>query len=194
MSGLLASAVLLGSSAGWALDGNDTVRLVLAGGAVVEGRFLYAEPSAVVLSVPAQDDDVSVPLVIVDAVEVNGAAVGLEAFRAEAAAAWSQREALLGGLPGAPHPAAVATASVVLWSGAGHAMMRDWRAFGGYSALEGMLLGAIAVNVATENGGPLPALIGLDVLLRAFAAQESARVARRRREIQRAAEMSGAPP
>lgn len=175
-----------------ALDGNDQVRLELAGGAVVEGRFLRAEPGAVILSNAAQGA-VAVPLVIVEGASLNGAPMGLEAFRAEAAAAWELRASLLAESPSAP-PAAVVAGMSMLWAGAGHAALGEWRAFGGYSAAEAIIWGTVVFNLANEEVEPVPTLIALDLIVRAWAAQESARIAKRRREIRRAAEAAAQGP
>ena len=189
---LLGASLWLAGSAAWALDGNDTVSLVLAGGTVVEGRFLRAEPGTVVISTQAQGP-VAVPLVIVEGAAVNGAALGLEVFLAEAEEAWERRLAVVEAAPSAPSPAVVAGASM-LWAGAGHATLGEWRTFAGYSAAEAVIWGAVALSIVQDDTQAVVPLIGLDLIFRAWSAQESARTARRRREILRAADAAGDGP
>jgi hypothetical protein len=82
----------------------------------------------------------------------------------------------------------------MLFAGTGHAMLGDWKAAGGYAAVEGVVLGTIALNVALEDPRPLPALIALDVIFKIWAAQEAARTAKRRREIARRADEAARLP
>jgi len=179
---LLAGAAL-------ALDGNDRLVLELAGGEVVEGSYIRSGPDTVAIS-PAAGEIHEVPLVIVEQALVNGEPMPLEQLRAEAAAAWQQTLLMVPPEQWNPHPAGVAGASMLL-AGTGHAMLGEWKAAGGYAAVEGVFLGTIALNVALEDPRPLPALIGLDVLFKIWAAQEAARIAKRRRGIAEAAREAG---
>jgi hypothetical protein len=188
----LLSLLWLTASAALALDGSDRLELTMAGGVLVDGAFLRATPDSLLLS-PEAGEIIEVPLVLIEAATINGESMATEALRAEAAAAW-QQSLLFSSDPGPmPHPAGVAAASM-LFAGTGHAMLGDWKAAGGYAAVEGVVLGTIALNVALEDPRPLPALIALDVIFKIWAAQEAARTAKRRREIARRADEAARLP
>lgn len=178
--------LLLLVGAALALDGNDTLRLTLAGAVEVEGSFLRASPDALLVS-PEAGEHIEVPLVLIEAAVVNGEPMGLAELRAEAAEAWQREMALIPDDLRLPSPVGVGAASVV-WAGAGHALLGEWRPAAGYAALDAVILGTIGLNVAAEDPRPLPALVALDVLVKIWAAQESARMAKRRREIVQRAE------
>lgn len=164
----------------WALDGSDALRLTLDGGVVVEGRFARAGAASVFLNASEQGL-AEVPLVLINAVAVNGQPMSLPVFEAELAESWRASMLIDGERIGpAPPPAVVAGASMV-WAGAGHAALGEWKSFGLYSGVEVALLGLAALNLTQEDLRPLPALLALDVLFKIYAAQESARIAKRRR-------------
>jgi hypothetical protein len=174
--------ILLLTGTAWGLDGNDALVLQLAGDVVISGTFLRAEPDQIWLSSAEDSEIIAVPLILLENATINGAPVSLEQIHSEAAQSWETVRVLVGDQGWAPHPIPVSGASL-LFAGAGHAMLGDGRAAGGYAAVESVLLGTIALNVALEDPRSLPALIAVDVLLKIYAAQESARMARRKREI-----------
>lgn len=167
--------------AAWALDGNDALELQLAGDVVTTANFLRAEPHQIWVT---REDGAptAVPPMLLQQASMNGEPVSLEQLHSEAVASWETALLLVGDLGRLPRPVSVAGASL-LFAGTGHAILGEWGTAGGYAAVEGVLLGTVALNVALEDPRPLPALLAADVLLKIYAAQESARIARRKREM-----------
>ena len=174
-----------------ALDGNDELTLQLTGDVAVSGRFLRAEADRVVLS--SQTGPVEVPTVLVESVQLNGEPMNHAVFMAELADAWAQLEAFRADPP--PHPRPITTAGLsMLWSGAGHAALGDWKSARNYGIVEGVVLSSIALNVALENPQPIPSLIVVDMAFRVWSARESVRIARRRQDVLRRYDTSGTVP
>ena len=165
----------LAGPAARATGSGDRVTLTLTNGDTVEGWVLSWDDALVRLSGP---DGVSVvPLSMVQTATGPDGPLEADAFRAA-----------LGPGVAAPlrtprrlaSPTAAAGLSV-LWAGAGHAALGEWRAASGYAVVDGVLVGAGVWAVQARQAGALVSLIGLDLLFRGWSAAESARIARRRR-------------
>ncbi len=173
-------AVLALLPAALALDGNDEMQLTLRGGSVVTGRYLRVSADGLVLS--GEDGPVDVPMVLVESAVVDGDAMGVAELSAALATARESLAVWLVDPPPHPAPAVVIGASM-LWAGAGHAALGDWRSLAAYSVVEGVLWTAAAVNIAQQDARPLLPLLGLDIAFKVWSARESSRTARQRREI-----------
>ena len=170
---------LLGLAA--ALEPDDHCRLQLAAGDQVEGRVFSAEPGVLVLT--ARDEQMRIPLVLIDAAWVEGQPVPLEQLEDELLElhqlSLERRELAVGYRR--PHPALVATSSAI-WPGSGHLMLGDVGSFVGYTAVELSLLGFGAYFVfVEERAGPLVPLALVDLSFRTWAVADATRTARRRR-------------
>ena len=93
-------ALWLAVSSALAIDNNDHLILELAGGEQVEGWYLRAEPSAVVVTVPVTGEMTTVPLSILTSVTVNDQPQAMDQFRRELSDAWSKERAWLSAIPG----------------------------------------------------------------------------------------------
>ena len=75
-------ALWLALSPALAIDNNDHLILELAGGEQVEGWYLRAEPSSVVVTVPVTGEMTTVPLSILTSVTVNDQPQSMDQFQA----------------------------------------------------------------------------------------------------------------
>jgi hypothetical protein len=173
---LLLAAALSGPA--HALDGNDALRLQLAGGVEVEGWFYSCADG--VLTVSGDNALQRIPLVSIVAVERDGEPLPMETFRAEAADQQARLDAFRADPP--PHPpAGVVIGAAVLWAGAAPASVGDWKRAAGYSLVEGVLVGTAVANINSGSAAVLVPLAALDVLFKGYAAGEAVRVTRKRR-------------
>lgn len=182
MRALLALCLGLGLAtprAAAALDGNDELLLQLDGGAVVTGWYVGVDGGVLRLSGDNRFTDIPVDQVI--AVQRDGEPLDLEDFQAEVTDAQALLDALRADPPATPPPAVAFTTSL-LWAGAGHATMGEWKGAAAWAAIDATLLAAAAWNLFGEKslGAAVPVL-ALDVLVRGVAAGDAARIARRRR-------------
>lgn len=175
----LLSGLLLAPSSALALDGNDALVLALEGGAVVQGWYVGIDDGVLRLSGDNRFTDV--PLDQVVGVQRDGQPLDLSVFHAEAASAQAELEALRADPPRVAPPAVAFGASLV-WAGAGHAAVGDWRAGAGWAAVDLVLLGAAAytLGVQRSSGAAIP-IVAIDLLVRAAAAGDAARLSRRER-------------
>ncbi|RME22810.1 MAG: hypothetical protein D6798_14960 [Deltaproteobacteria bacterium] len=162
-----------------ALDGNDALALDLVGGAHVEGGYVGVDDG--ILRLSGDNRFVDVPVDQVVAVERDGEPFPLSQFLAEVAEAQQALDALRAAPPAHPPPAVVGGASLV-YAGAGHMAMGEWKAAAGWAAMDTVILGAAAWNLFGERSIPatIPVL-ALDLVIKAAAAGDAARIARRRR-------------
>ena len=168
---------MLGSTA-HALDGNDSLRLELAGGVEVEGWFYSCADGVLTLS--GADTLRRVPIAGIVAVERDGEPLPLEVFRAEVADEQARLDAFRASPPPHPRPGVVVGAAV-LWAGAAPAAVGDWKRAAGYSLVEGVIVGTALANINAGSGAVLIPLAALDVLFKGYAAGEAVRVTRKRR-------------
>jgi hypothetical protein len=165
-------------AAAWALAPYDPVELGLAGGTTLEGVYLGpVSPSA--LSLVLDGRTVTVELALVETVTVAGATETPEGFALAVADAWARRSVPFEGptpLPG------VALGASLLFSGSGHALLREGRTFRGYAVLETVFLGTEAFALLyDQNVGLFLSVAAVDVLFRGLSAADAHRIARRRR-------------
>jgi len=162
-----------------ALDGNDALTLELVGGARVEGWYVGVDGGTLRVSGDNRFTDVPVEQIV--AAQRDGEPLPLAQLHAELDAAQRQLDALRADPPAHPAPVVVGGASL-LYAGAGHAAMGEWKAAAGWAAIDTVVLGAAAWNLVGEKSvpGALPVL-ALDVIIKAAAAGDAARIARRRR-------------
>jgi len=163
------------------LDGNDHLALSLSTGEVVEGWYYDADAQVVVLS--GDNRFVEVPLSLVIGVVHDDEPEPLDVFFADVDQARQRSVALTTPMP--PPPGAVIGLSLV-WAGAGHAALGEWRGALSYSIVECAVAGTAAWNITHEpNLAVLVPLAGLDLLFKGYAAGEAARIARSRRSRHR---------
>ncbi|MBN1336304.1 MAG: hypothetical protein JXB39_10110 [Deltaproteobacteria bacterium] len=160
-----------------ALKIGTPVVVVLLDGHRLEGTFAGFEAQAVRLTGPRGVEPI--PLVLVGAVEVSGHAWTPAAFLEGARRAADALPPL-----GVPHPVVPLVASFA-WAGTGHLVLHDTRSFLGYAALDAILVGAGLVFVLERHWGALAPVVAVDLVLRSWAGQESAREAARRRALRR---------
>jgi hypothetical protein len=174
----LVAAILLTPPAR-AFDGNDELVVTLIGGAEFHGWYLKAEDGILVLS--GDNRLVELPVAAIASVTRDGAEMPSAQLQAELAAAQAAVDAYRSDPP--PHPpVGVVVGLSMVWGGAGHAALGDWRTLAGYSVVEGALLGTGALNLS-QGGSPgvLISLGAVDLLFRAYAAADAARIAKGRR-------------
>ncbi len=188
MTAALLAALLTGAAS--ALDRNDHLALDLGDGQRIEGYYYSSADGVLVVSGDNRFE--RVPVALVADVALNGEPVPLERLRREVAEAQAALDAYRADPPSHPPPGVVFGMSL-LWSGSGHAALGDTASLWGYSLVEATLLGVGAWNLATsDNHGVLLPLGGVLAVFRGYAAAESAREARRRRQLLGAD--AGAPP
>ena len=177
MSALLFAVALAGAA--HALDGNDELVLELQGGARVEGWYVGVDRG--VLRLSGHDRFADVPVSLVTRVTRDGAAMPLSLFLDEVSQAQADLDAFREHPPAHPPPLAVAGVSM-LYAGAGHAALGDWKGAAGWAAVDTGILAVAAWNVWGDDrpAAALPAL-ALSALIKAAAAGEAAHIARRRR-------------
>lgn len=179
---MLALAVSLTVGSAQALGPDERLRLQLVAGGEVSGFFYSCEAAA--LTITAGGERQSVPLSLIEGAWRGEEHLTAEALRAEAEACYEARlaEASAPGLR-RPPPLAVGLASAVL-PGAGHAMLGDWGTAIGYGVVELGLLGAASYWLFYERRpGPILPIIALDLVFRTYAIADSARIAKRRRQL-----------
>jgi len=158
--------------------------VTVVGGGRFEGAFVSFGEDHLRLS--TRDGVIGIAFPLVVSVGVGEGEVPPEVFLA-AVRSWS--EAARGEALASPPPALVGGASLLLWAGAGPAILGEWKRFAAYSVLEGALLGAGGIMLAKGQYGPLLPLGALDALVRGWAGAEAVDEARRRRR--RAAAFAG---
>lgn len=151
------------------------LRLVLVGGEVREGYFVTVQQDS--LRFADGSDIQSVDLALVEQIVIDGTPVSPEQLREAVEALLEERSH--DDLP-RPAPATVAVLSV-LWPGAGHLALGKKGTFWGYSAVEAVFLGVGAYLLYEEEYGQMVPIAFLDLMFRAYAADDAARTARRRR-------------
>jgi len=168
----------LASSVANALDGNDSLRVHLVGGAELEGWYYSCADGVLTLS--GNDTLQRVPVVSVVAVERDGEPLSMQVFHSEVASEQALLDAFRADPPPHPRPSVVVGAAV-LWAGAAPAAVGDWKRAAGYSLVEGVILGTALANINAGSGAVLIPLAALDVLFKGYAAGEAVRVTRKRR-------------
>jgi hypothetical protein len=173
---VIAVALVAGA---WAIAPYDDVTVSLAGGTTVDGQFLRAA-SETSMNLLVDDVIVTVELLLVESVKVNGAPQDLAPFRGEVADAWSVRFRPDSG----PHPLpAVALGSSLLFAGAGQALLKQGPEFRGYAALQVVCLSLEAVAIFySEDAGLLVAVGALDLGIRGLSGVSAYRTAKFRRQ------------
>lgn len=164
----------LGLGLALAAEPSQPVRLELVAGGEVAGTLVSWDNERV--RVLGAGGMVEVPLALVAQAELGGRTLSGPELRVE-----------LGPSPGAsaapvgPAPAVVGAASA-LWPGAGQALLRERGAALGYVVVDALLVGGAVYMLAREQNpvGALP-FIGLDLVIRGYAAAEAVEEARRRR-------------
>ncbi len=169
--------LLLGGSA-QAFDGNDALRVTVVGGDVVEGWYVSAVDGLLVLS--GNNQFYEVPLPAIQTIVRDGELLDPLTVQAELASAQATMDAFRADPPPHPHPAAVIGASM-LFAGAGHAMVGEWKPVAGYAAVELVLLGTAAWNVRNRTYAVLVPLGLLEMVVRGYSASEAAAITRSRR-------------
>ncbi|MCB9791835.1 MAG: hypothetical protein H6741_03825 [Alphaproteobacteria bacterium] len=168
--------------AAWALTAKDELDLTLVAGGEVRGYFYACHEGA--LSLTSDGALTRVNLSLVEAAQVDGAAMPLDLLRAEVEACYEERiRAATDPNVRRPPPLAVGAASA-LWPGAGHAMLGDWGTALGYSLVELGLIGAASYwLIGQDQPGPIIPIIALDLVFRTYSVADSSREARRRRQV-----------
>jgi hypothetical protein len=119
--------------------------LSLDGGEELDGWFVRAEAGSVVLHVPELGRATVIPLSVVKSVQCNQESWPVERFASEVTEAQRQYEAWLENPPPHPHPIILAGPSIVL-AGTGHALLGDWEFAKGMMLLDGVAMGAMAIE------------------------------------------------
>lgn len=178
---VLAAAALCMPTAALALDGNDELTLTLVGGASLTGWFVGVDQGVLRVSGDNRFTDVALDQVL--AVRRDGEEMALQDFLVEAAEAQARLEALRADPPSTPPPALVGGASM-LYAGAGHAALGEWKGAATWALVDSVILSAAAYNLFVEDSIPaaIPVL-ALDLLIKGAAAGDAARIARRRRRL-----------
>ncbi len=161
----------------WAVDPSDDVTIGLAGGTTIDGKFLRAA-SETSFNVMVDQEIVTVPVALVESVEVNGAPQELAPFRAEVAEKWANRHLDLGPtpLPG------VALGSSILFAGTGQALLKQGPEFRGYAALQVACMAMEAVAIFYAEDAALLITVGaIDVGIKGISGVAAYREARFRR-------------
>ena len=177
-------ALWLALSPALAIDNNDHLILELAGGEQVEGWYLRAEPSSVVVTVPVTGEMTTVPLSILTSVTVNDQPQSMDQFRRELSDAWSKERAWLKNPPPHPPPAVVGSAGLVV-AGAGHGMLGEWGAAAPMLAVDATCMGLIGLEAAGRGTGRIDVFftaVMLSAVFKAYAVSDGHRRAKRRRE------------
>ena len=171
--------LLLWSFLGYALDGNDRLVLQLQDGTEVRGWYYAVDTESLVLS--GENRLTKVPIAAIESVLRDEEVLSIASFHAEVEVVLAAARAERANPPPHPHPVLVAGASM-LWAGAGHALLGEWKEARGYSIVEGVILGAAAYNVYRRSAlGVLVSLAALDLLFKLYAAEESMQLTRVRR-------------
>ena len=168
----------------FALDNNDHLAFELAGGERMEGWFLRAAPSVVVVTVPATGEVSSVPLSIIEAVTVNDRPQTVEDFREEHAAAWEVQKAWLADPPPHPLPGVAASVGLVV-AGSGHALLGEWDAAVPMMVVDASCMGLIGLEAAGKGTGRIDVFftaVVMSAVFKAYAVADGHRRAKRRRE------------
>ena len=162
-----------------AIDGNDELHLELATGESVSGWFYSSQAGE--LELTGANTHRIVPIFLVSGVVRDGEPLDLALFHSELLARELAYARFREHPP--PHPApSVAFGASLLWAGAGHAALGDWRSFALYSIVEAGLVGTATWAALGEGTqGTLLPVAAVDLLFRGYAAGESARIARARR-------------
>jgi len=174
-----------------ALDGNDALRVRLAGGAEIEGWYYACADGVLTLS--GNDTLHRVPVVSVVSVERDGAPLAMQVFHAEVATEQATLDAFRADPPPHPRPGVVVGAAA-LWAGAAPAAVGDWKRAAGYSLVEGVIVGTALANINAGSGAVLIPLAALDILFKGYAAGEAVRVTRKRRRRLRPAAVEREAP
>ncbi len=167
----------------FALDINDHLVLGLHGGEEVDGWYLRADGSTVVLSIPALGERVRVPLSIVDTVNVNDADMSVGDFQIEVELAWAKHTRWLADPPPHPPPLIVGVSGVFL-AGLGHASLGEWAVATPMLVADGMFMGVMALEATGHGTGRMDVFLSaafLSVLFKSYAVSDGYRLARRRR-------------
>ncbi|MCB9778004.1 MAG: hypothetical protein H6742_05530 [Alphaproteobacteria bacterium] len=162
-----------------ALDGNDELVLELDGGEVVTGWYVGVDRGTIRLSGDNRFTDV--PLDLVRAVARDREVLPLQDFLVEAEEAQAALDAFRADPPAHPR-AGVPVAASLVYAGAGHFAIGEWKRGAAFAAIDTVVLGAAAWQLFGEESipGTVPVLV-LDLLIKAAAAGDSARITKRRR-------------
>lgn len=172
------AAVAWLTGAALALSPGETLVLDLTGEIVVSGTFRESDGQVLTLMVDGRPLDVALPLV--EHATRDGLVLDPQDL-ADEARAWAAAGAPV--RPG-PHPFLAGTASALL-PGSGHLLLRDWRTWAGYAAVDAALLSLAGWFVFHEEAPKAATtFLALDAVFRAYAVGEAVRDARRMRPAQ----------
>ena len=177
------SLLLVLVTAAQAIGLNDHLHLTLDGGEVVEGYFLRATPSEVVMTRPHRNGTSRIPIDIVKLATVNGEVLARAEFVADVQDAWSDWKAWADEPPPHPHPFGVALLSAGL-SGAGHGALGQWDRGTSMMAVDLVSMSIAGVELSGRGTGRVDVLmsaVAVSLFFKSYAISDSVRAARRTR-------------